>query len=121
VPQAAFRRVDVEGRLQERPTATDPVAVAGIDQLVRAAAEAAFGCALPRYQPVDQSAGVEVCWNGSGRSIEQAKASENAEGVGTVGFIVWCAAQAAFEGLTATDPGAETRCKGFEAYFAGGR
>ena len=68
-----------------------------------------------------QRASVEVSRDGSGRGVEETQASEDAKGVGAVGFVIWCAAQSAFKSLTTADPGTETGSKGFEAGFAGWR
>ena len=49
-----------QGRLDQRPAPAHPVTVAPVDELVRAAGEAAFWGILPGREPRDESRDIEV-------------------------------------------------------------
>ena len=59
-PVAPARPRPAQGRLDQRPAPAHPVAVAPVDELVRAPGEAALRGVLPRGEPRDEPRDVEV-------------------------------------------------------------
>jgi hypothetical protein len=108
-----------ETRLQEGPGPADPLAVARVDELVRAPRESPLGLRLLARHPAQQGRGVEVLGDDFVRGVDHAQAAHCEEGVGAVGFVAGRGADAAFVRLQGADVLAQAVGESFEARVAG--
>jgi hypothetical protein len=73
-----------EGGLHQRPTASKPVAVAAIDQLVGSASEPTLGCVLPGREPGQQCIHVKKSRQCFLRISKKTQTCKNTESIGTM-------------------------------------